>query len=162
MTMKRLVSWAFYLNLLEMGRNLGPGILVHLDKPKFGSEIRKNKHTIHSRYLFTLVSGWLLSFSLGDMKINFTNAMSIKKQEYLTTIPVEPKILTELGLLKLKTFSLYHENLLLQKFNDMYTQVLKYFFSASDIMEAVRGCSHCCKNKWVGIGIAYELIPSFG
>ena len=66
-----------------------------------------------------------MSFSLGDMKINFTNAMSIKKQEYLTTIPVEPKILTELGLLKLKTFSLYHENLLLQKFNDMYTQVLK-------------------------------------
>ena len=97
-----------------MGRNLGPGILVHLDKPKFGSEIRKNKHTIHSRYLLTLVSGWLLSFSLGDMKIiskstNFTNGMSIKTKEYLTTIPVEPKILTEFGLLKLKTCSLYHE-----------------------------------------------------
>ena len=58
---------------------------------------------------------------------------------HLTTIPVQPKILGESGLLKLKTCSLYHENLLLQKFNDMYTQVLKYFFSASDIMEAVRG-----------------------
>jgi hypothetical protein len=41
--------------------------------------------------------------------------------------------------LKLKTCSLYHENLLLQKFKDMYTQVLHIFFSASDIMEAVRG-----------------------
>ena len=39
-----------------------------------------------------------------------------------------------------KTQNLYHENLLLQKFNDKYTQVLTYFFSASDIMEAVRGC----------------------
>ena len=56
------------------------------------------------------------------MKINFTNATSIKTtQEYLITIPVEPKILTEFGLLKLKTYSLYHESLLLQKFNDMIT-----------------------------------------
>ena len=38
----------------------------------------------------------------------------------LTTISVEPKILTESGLLKLKTCSLYHENLLLQKFNGIY------------------------------------------
>ena len=30
------------------------------------------------------------------------------------------------GLLKLKTCSLYHENLILQKFNDMYNQVLWY------------------------------------
>ena len=60
----------------------------------------------------------------------------------LTTIPVEPNIQTESGLLKLKTCSLYHENFLLQKFNDMYlyTQVLTYFFSASDILEAVWGC----------------------
>ena len=41
--------------------------------------------------------------------------------------------------LKLKTCSLYHENQLLQKVNVMYTQVLTYFFSTSDIMEAVRG-----------------------
>ena len=52
---------------------------------------------------------------------------------------MEPKILEESGLLKLKTCSFYRENLLLQKFNYMYTQVPKYFFSASDIMEAVRG-----------------------
>ena len=31
------------------------------------------------------------------------------------------------------------KNLLLQKFNVMNNQVLKYFSSASDIMEAVRG-----------------------
>jgi hypothetical protein len=60
-------------------------------------------------------------------------------QYYLTTIPVEPKILAEPILLKIKTYSLYHENLDLQKFNDKYTQVPTYFFSASDIMEAVRG-----------------------
>ena len=58
---------------------------------------------------------------------------------HLTTIPVELGFLWEFELLKLKTCSLYHENLLLQKLNDMYTQVLTYFFSASDIMEAVRG-----------------------
>ena len=40
----------------------------------------------------------------------------------LTTISVEPKILAEFVPLKLKTCSLYHENLLLQKFNDMYTR----------------------------------------
>ena len=45
-------------------------------------------------------------------------------------------------MLKLKTCSLYHENLLLQKVNDMITQVLTYFFSASVIMEAVRGRFH--------------------
>ena len=42
-------------------------------------------------------------------------------------------------ILKLKTCSLYHEKLLLQKFNDMITQDFAYLFSASDIMEAVRG-----------------------
>ena len=41
--------------------------------------------------------------------------------------------------LKLKTCSLYHEKLFIQKFNDMITQVLNEFFSASDIMEEVRG-----------------------
>ena len=71
-----------------------------------------------------------------------------------------------------RTCQLYHENLLLQKVNDMYTQVLTQFFSASDIMEAVRDHFHVwykgcviqvilLQNKWVGIGIAYELIPLF-
>ena len=41
----------------------------------------------------------------------------------LTTIPVVVGVSGKSVLLKLKTCSLYHENLLLQKFNDMYTQV---------------------------------------
>ena len=48
-------------------------------------------------------------------------------------------LFTESEVLKLKTRSLYHDNLLLQKFNDMITHVHKYFLSASNIMEAVRG-----------------------
>ena len=102
---------------------------------------------------------------------------------YLTTIPVEPKILGESVLLCQRPFPyLWYEccliyfkksfitcipgflniffqpltswrlseavsvsliwmlsNLLLQKFYDMYTRVLKYFLSASDIMKVVRG-----------------------
>ena len=45
----------------------------------------------------------------------------------------------EFGLLKLKTCSLYHEILFIQKVKVISTQVLNNFFSASDIMEAVRG-----------------------
>ena len=37
----------------------------------------------------------------------------------LTTIPVVVRVVTKSGLLNLKTCSLYHENLLLQKSNDM-------------------------------------------
>ena len=58
----------------------------------------------------------------------------------LTTIPVVVGVQGLFEVLKLKTCSLYHENLHLQKFNDMYTQVLTYFFSTSDIMETVGGC----------------------
>ena len=47
-----------------------------------------------------------------------------------TTISVELGVSCEFEVLKLKTCSLYHEKLLLQKFNDMITQVLKEFFSA--------------------------------
>ena len=47
---------------------------------------------------------------------------------YLTTIPVVVGIWGLSDLLKLETYSLYHENLLLQKFKDMYTQVLTHFF----------------------------------
>ena len=53
----------------------------------------------------------------------------VKRKLNLITIPAEPKILGEFGLLKLKTCWLYNENFLLQKFNDMYTQVLTFFFS---------------------------------
>ena len=45
-------------------------------------------------------------------------------QGYLTTIPVDLGFLWYFEVLKLKTCSLYHEKLLLQKFNDMYAQVL--------------------------------------
>ena len=45
----------------------------------------------------------------------------------------------------LKACRLYHEYLLLQKINEVIIHVLKNFFSASDIMEAVRGrfCLYC-------------------
>ena len=39
----------------------------------------------------------------------------------------------------LKACRLYHDNLLLQNINDLIIHVLKNFFSASDIKEAVRG-----------------------
>ena len=43
---------------------------------------------------------------------------------YLTTITVVVGIQEEFEMLNLKTCSLYHENLLLQKVNDMNSQVL--------------------------------------
>ena len=46
---------------------------------------------------------------------------------HLTTIPVVVGVSTEFEILKLRTCSIYHENLLLQKFKDII-QVLKYFF----------------------------------
>ena len=59
-----------------------------------------------------------------------------KTKDYLTTIPVVVGVQTKSEILKLKTCTLYHENLLLQKFNDTVTQVLKIFYPASDILEA--------------------------
>ena len=75
-----------------------------------------------------------------------------------TFIPVVVGISREFGLLKVKSCWLYHENLLFQNFNDMYTQVFTYFFSAS--VQALRGrdlknvckryftplCSAICRN----------------
>ena len=58
---------------------------------------------------------------------------------YLITISVDLGFLWDFEVLKLKICSLYHEKLFIHKFTDMITQVLKLFFSASDIMEAVRG-----------------------
>ena len=57
----------------------------------------------------------------------------------LTTIPVEPGFLWDFVFLSLKTCSLYHEKLFIQKVQVISSQVLNNFFSASDIMEAVRG-----------------------
>ena len=55
---------------------------------------------------------------------------------YLTTIT---GFLWEFDHLSLKTCSLYHEKLFIQVVNDLSSQVFNNFFSASDIMEAVRG-----------------------
>ena len=86
---------------------------------------------------------------------------------HLTTITTGPGFLGNFVLLLLKTCSLYHEKLFIQVVNDISSQVFNNFFSASDIMEAVRGrfrvwYEGCViqvillGNKWVGIGIAYE------
>ena len=91
----------------------------------------------------------------------------------LTTIAIGSGFLGDFVLLLLKTCSLYHEKLFIQVVNDISSQVFNNFFSASDIMEAVRGrfrvwYEGCAiqvillRNKWVGIGIAYELIPLRG
>ena len=82
----------------------------------------------------------------------------------LTTITTGPGFLGNFVLLLLKTCSLYHEKLFIQVVNDISSQVFNNFFSASDIMEAVRGrfrvwYEGCViqvillQNKWVGIGI---------
>ena len=47
---------------------------------------------------------------------------------YHTHISVELGVSNECEVFKLKTCSLYHKKLLMQKFNDMITQVLKEFF----------------------------------
>ena len=57
----------------------------------------------------------------------------------LTTISTELGYLWEFVRLSLKTCSFYHEKLFIQVVNDIRTQVFNNFFSASDIMEAVRG-----------------------
>jgi hypothetical protein len=58
---------------------------------------------------------------------------------HLTTISTELGFLWDFVLLKFKTCSLYHENLFIQKFKFIRSQVLNNFFSTSDNMEAVRG-----------------------
>ena len=60
----------------------------------------------------------------------------------LTTITTGPGFLGNFVLLLLKTCSLYHEKLFIQVVNDISSQVFNNFFSASDIMEAVRGRFH--------------------
>ena len=88
-----------------------------------------------------------------------TTAQSIEETcEYLTTISTEPKILWEFGLQKLKTCSLYHENLFIQKVKVISTQVLNNFFSASDIMEAVRGRFHFYGINYKGCVIQVALL----
>ena len=74
----------------------------------------------------------IISFSF--FKLDLLNDLQILSNYYSCS---SRRVSTEFELLKLKTCSLYHENLLLQKFNDIITQVLKYFFSASDIMKPI-------------------------
>ena len=58
---------------------------------------------------------------------------------HLTTISTELGFLWEFVRLSLRTCTFYHEKLFIQVVNDIRTQVFNNFFSASDIMEAVRG-----------------------
>ena len=60
--------------------------------------------------------------------------------EHLNTISVELEFLWDFVLLSLKTCSVYHEKLFIQVVNDISSQVFNNFISASDFMEAVRGC----------------------
>ena len=52
----------------------------------------------------------------------------IKIKAYLTTITVELGFLGDFVLLLLKTCSLYHEKLFIQKVNDISSQVFNNFF----------------------------------
>ena len=65
---------------------------------------------------------------------------------------VELGFLGDFVLLLFKTCSLDHEKLFIKKVNDICSQVFNNFFSASDIMEAVRGrfCFYRyeCKVAW--------------
>ena len=61
----------------------------------------------------------------------------ISEHTNLTAIPVGLGFLWDFVFLKLKTCSLVYEKLLIQKFNDMITQVIQSIFSASDIMEHI-------------------------
>ena len=83
---------------------------------------------------------------------------SSRALQNLTAISTEPKILWEFGLQKLKTCSLYHENLFIQKVKVISTQVLNNFFSASDIMEAVRGRLHFYGINYKGCVIQVVLL----
>ena len=71
---------------------------------------------------FVPLAIWLRSFNLLYLICDETQNTLIVN---LTNIPVVIGVSGKSDLLKLKTCALYHENLILQKFNDMITQVLK-------------------------------------
>ena len=54
-------------------------------------------------------------------------------QQHLTTIHIELGFLRHFELFKLKTCSLYHENLFIQKLQGISSQVVNNCFSASDV-----------------------------
>ena len=78
----------------------------------------------------------------------------VKRKLNLITIPAEPKILGEFGLLKLKTCWLYNENFLLQKCNDIYNQVADaHFASKNTLLKThtllLKSLTHfAAKNTW--------------
>jgi hypothetical protein len=82
---------------------------------------------------------------LAVLKKKFGNFFKILDLATLLIYWVALRLFCMLGFLwlfepfKLNTCSLYHENLFIQKLQVISNQVLNNFFSASDIMEAVRG-----------------------
>ena len=75
--------------------------------------------------------------SVSESHQKFLLLLYLAKIRYLTTITTVVGIQVLFVPSKLKICQLYHEKLLLQKVDDMYTQVLTYVFTASDILEAV-------------------------
>ena len=92
----------------------------------------KATHTLGPFYMSFISHFIVVSISC------FFGAFEDKKN--LTTISVELGFLWDFVCLSLKTCSLYHEKLIIQVGNDISSQVFNIFFSASDFMEAVRGC----------------------
>ena len=89
-----------------------------------------------SLLFFTIVFGFY------GIQVIFFNPFKCFDREMvhnLTTISTELGFLGKFVRLLLKTCSLYHEKLFIQVVNDISSQVFNNFFSASDIMEAVRG-----------------------
>ena len=89
-----------------------------------------------SLLFFTIVLGFY------GIQVIFFNPFKCFDREMLhnlTTISTELGFLGKFVRLLLKTCSLYHEKLFIQVVNDISSQVFNNFFSASVIMEAVRG-----------------------
>ena len=86
----------------------------------------KEIHIFLENYFLSIRPQVVENFQVWFMK--FSN----EEYKYLTTITVELGFLWDFVLFKLKTCSLYHENLFIQKFKVISSQVLNNFFSASD------------------------------
>ena len=84
---------------------------------------------------------WINDHVILDLTVAMNELLCLKKcgRLDLTTITTGPGFLWDFVLLLLKTCSLYHEKLFIKVVNDISTQVFNNFFSASDLMEAVRG-----------------------
>ena len=76
------------------------------------------------------------------------------KYTNLTTISAVMGVWSEFGLLKLRTCWRYHENLLLQKFNDMYTYLSSYFFFS---LWHQWGCQRPFPFIWYELGLVWMV-----